>query len=268
MNKWIWRAALVALCSLIAISAQGQIVFTNQFYGAAGEINPPNFKEPSAGTLFANNIWKVTQNNIDWVATAPYGWQASPDGGFSVDTDGYACPVGSSCEAPLGEIVTSGTVNLTAGKTYNLTFYLSGNPDYLCTLPPASNSSTDTSILNDQVVTAGISSDSAGASPLVSQTFSFATTAGLAGGSSASGYNSAANMMWQTVNYQFVAPSSATYYLFFQSSPGTGLAGGLMSWGAVVADPVISVATIPEPSTCVLLGAGLLALAALRRRLS
>lgn len=263
MNTWIRRATLIGLCSLLAICAQGQILFQNQFDGPGGELNPPAFKNVTAGNLFSNSVWSVTAGNVDWVGHT-YGWEAPPSGSQNVvDLNGFSCGVGQSCaNSPVGTIVSqvalsSGNGGFTAGTTYLLTFYFAGNPEYMQSTYGL-NSTQQSAIAANQIVTAGFADNANGTGVIASQSFTFTGAAG----QTATG----STMNWQTAQFYYTAAATtSTIYVFFSGSAGS-LSNDLLSWGVVVANPVVAEMGVPEPGTYMMLGAGLLALAALRRR--
>ena len=92
---------------------------------AANLIQDGNFNNPVAGNPFdtitsgnsfgAGNVWHVDSGSVDVIGDY---WQTTPGGGHSVDLDGLA-------PGSISQGFTAG-----AGK-YNLSFYLSGNPDGL-----------------------------------------------------------------------------------------------------------------------------------------
>jgi len=81
-----------------------------------GEFSNPPLSSGDA-TYFAPNLfgaWLVTQGSVDQISAS--FWEAPPGGGLSVDLDGYYQAGG-----------LSQALSLTSGKTYTLSFYLSGN---------------------------------------------------------------------------------------------------------------------------------------------
>lgn len=265
MNSWLRRAAIFGTLSLFAVCSQAAI-FSSNFTGSAGEINPPAFVNETVPSLFANSVWQVKQNNVDYMGGGAtpngIGWAAPAGGGNYVDLDGFRCGVGTgNCGggSSLGEIKTAAPITFTAGNNYSLTFYLSGNPNYL---DPAYGLSTaqKTLIVQNQRVYAGFS-NSLDSINYALQSYTFVPTGTAANGS---------DLNWIAETLTFTAPVTSMY-LFFNSiavNP-TGFTYDLQSWGAVVAGVALNdlgPAGVPEPASFGLLGAGLVALAALRRR--
>ena len=174
-------------------------------------------------TYFSGNlidgVWLVTGSG-----SGPYGnagvdlignyWSGPPGGGTSVDLDG---------DAPGG---LEQNLTLTTGKTYDLSFYLSGNPDGY----PVTKSVTVS--VGDLI-----------------HTYTYTL----------SGANSHTNMDYTIENVAFVANGNEN--LTFTSNDTDG-----SPYGPVIGDVSVTAAAVPEPFTLSLFGAGLAGAAALRRR--
>ena len=266
MKNRLRIVAIFGLVMFFAASAPAAI-FSSNFAGASGEINPPvGFGVTNPG-LFANSVWQVISHNVDYVGSS-YNFQAPPSGGNMVDLNGFSCSIGTqNCAngSALGEIRTASPITFTAGNTYQLTFYYSGNPEYMN--DPLLSSAQKTLIAGNQWATAGFTN--AGNT----QTFAnldFQFTSAMQSGQTATG----SAMNWQLGTLTFVAPTTSMY-LFFSSNPNlmnlSGYDYDLQSWGVVVAGVTLNDlgnenGQVPEPASFALLGAGLVALAAFRRR--
>ena len=102
-----------------AVAATAIAAASSAFAGANLVVDG-NFDSPSGGgsyTTYADGAsfgpWSVTGASVDLIG----GYWQAPVGGGSVDLDG---------DAPGG---INQVLKLTSGKTYDLSFYLSGNPD-------------------------------------------------------------------------------------------------------------------------------------------
>ena len=113
MRKSMLLAAALAVSTFAAAPAHAAVnlIVDGNF---DNPLSPGTFTTIGGGSSFgAGNVWNVTGNSIDEIGNY---WQAPPTGGGSVDLDG---------NAPGG--INQG-FNAAAGA-YNLSFYLSGNPD-------------------------------------------------------------------------------------------------------------------------------------------
>jgi choice-of-anchor C domain-containing protein len=109
--KILVSAAVMAIAGFAASAANAAIIVDGNFDTPVAS-NP--FQTFSSGATFGTgNPWTVTSGSIDEIGNY---WQAPPTGGNSVDLDGNAPGgISQSFTAPAG--------------TYDLSFYLSGNPD-------------------------------------------------------------------------------------------------------------------------------------------
>lgn len=163
----IGSAASVIMLASVAVSA-----FAVGSNGSFETGPPPGvFTTLSAGNISITG-WTVGPGSIDYIGTY---WQSSPPGGRSIDLNGNA----------TGSI--SQTLTTVVGKSYKVTFDMSGNPDGLPSLKTLSVTATGTG----------------------SQTFSFTT-----------GTNTHANMMWVGKSYTFVATTASTTLTFASTIAG------------------------------------------------
>lgn len=174
-------------------------------------------------TYFSGNlidgVWLVTGSG-----SGPYGnagvdlignyWSGPPSGGTSVDLDG---------DAPGG---LEQNLALVTGQTYDLSFYLSGNPDGGPTTKSLTVSVGD--LIHTYTYTIG-------------------------------GANSHTNMDYTFENIDFVGNGNEN--LTFTSNDTGG-----SPFGPVIGGVSVTAAAVPEPFTLSLFGAGVAGAAALRRR--
>ena len=112
-TKLLAAAAIAAMAGFASVPAQAAVNLI-----ADGNFDTPlvagTFTTFGAGSSFGTgNVWTVTSGSVDEVGSY---WQAPPTGGGSVDLSGNSA----------GAIQQS---FVAAAGTYNLQFYLSGNPD-------------------------------------------------------------------------------------------------------------------------------------------
>lgn len=99
----------VLLLATVVPSANAAIIFLDGFNHASA---PPTFTTvPNGGTI--NSVWNVSGAGIDWIGS----YWAPLEGNGSVDM---------STTAPG---ILSTTLSTVAGQSYDLSFYMSGNPD-------------------------------------------------------------------------------------------------------------------------------------------
>ncbi len=172
--------------------AAAAIAAASSAFAGVNLVADGNFDSPSGGvsyTTYFNGAtfgpWKVSGDSVDLIG----GYWQAPVGGGSVDLDG---------NAPGG---INQVLSLTSGKTYDLSFYLSGNPDG----SPATKS-----------VTVSIGN--------LGETFTYTLSAG----------NSHSNMMYQLETAQFVAEGSANTLSFTSNDVGS-------PYGPAIGGVIISV---------------------------
>jgi hypothetical protein len=266
VKNWLRIVAVLGIVMVFSITAPAlTIAFNSTFTPGGGELSGTNAGVVTPST-FANGVWQVKVNNIDWINTT-YGFQAPPSGGQIIDMNGFTCSVGTNnCAAgsALGEVKTANAITFTAGDVYQLTFWLSGNPEYQQATYALSTAQQNL-IKSNQMVYAGFT-NATDTTTFTAQNYLFTAAAGSQTGST---------LNWvQQFSSTFTATAGMTsMYLFFQSAPSfmnmTGFTNDLQSWGALVAGVQVNdlgPAGVPEPATFGLLGAGLFALAAIRRR--
>ena len=207
--------AFVALAFIAVVPAKADLVngnFTQGAYIASG----PGYETLSAGSMDLTG-WTIVSGSVDWIQGY---WQVPPSGGFSLDMDG----------------TTPGTISqavaTTIGKTYDLSFSLSGNPD----------GGPTTKVL--QITSDAISS------PVTNYMY-------VVGG------NSTGSMNWIGESYVFTATAATTTLTFAsQDSPSNNPYGPALG--------ALNLQATPEPGFYGVLALGLagLAFAAARRRLA
>ena len=104
----LWVATL-----LLPVSAQANLIANGNFSSSCQDAN---FCTYAAGDSTDVPGWTVSQGSIDLIT---HYWQAPPTGGNSIDLDGFFQRGG----------IASTTFGTTTGSDYQLTFWLSGNPD-------------------------------------------------------------------------------------------------------------------------------------------
>ena len=208
MISKLLAASAVALALSQAGVAQASIVSDGDFTQGA---SAGSFTTIGGGQ--AIGPWTVTGNSVDLIGSY---WQATPNGGYTVDLDGNGA----------GGI--SQALSLSQG-TYQVSFYLGGNPDG----GPATKDLT-------------VSVDG------VSVPFSF-TNAGQTHGNM--GYE------LETFDFTVLTPTTTSTALSFTSTDAPG-----NPWGPVVGQVAVSV--VPEPGSLALLLAGLGLVGTVARRRS
>lgn len=180
-----------------------------------GDFNSPavsgTYATYNSGQSFgAGSVWTVGSGSVDQIGTY---WQTTPDGGDSIDLDGTSP---GSLSQDVGKL---------AAGSYELTFYLSGNPDGGPTTKQAS-------------ITLG-------GTP---QTVSYTLT----------GANSDSNMLWTPEKLFFTTTGGDTSLAF------TSLDSGNTPYGAAIGEISLVAVPEPATWTMLMLGVGALG-AGLRR---
>lgn len=201
-------AALIITLSILAGFSEASLVSDGDF---SNPYVPGIFQTYFSGSSFGP--WTVTSGSIDLIGTY---WQAPPLGGQSVDMDGDSP---GSIRQDLG--------NLAPGS-YQLTFYLAGNPD----------GGPGTKTLNVQV---------GGASSI----FTFDVT---------DDNNKSYFMGWTPETLSFTSPGGDTLLTL------TSLDAGSSPYGPVIGNVALSDPPVPEPCTILLFGIGLAGFAGRRLR--
>ena len=193
--KLMMAGAIAALATAGAANAATELVVNGGFAGNIGR------GATAVSTVSATQIagWTVLTNYVDWSNNA---WQSSDGDGFSIDLIGG-----------FGRGVIAQTIATQAGRTYNLTFDISGNPD----------SQRDAG----RFVTVSAGGADIGVTQYV---LGAANTRG--------------NMLWSSRSMSFVATGASTQIVF----TGTSDDPANCCWGAAL-DNVSVMTAVPEPAT-------------------
>ena len=194
--KLLAGAAFAAFAGT-ALPTQAATIIQDGNFDVPPAVNP--FAEYFSGAVFGgltNNVWSVSGNSIDLVGNY---WVAPTAGGGSVDLNGGDA-------GGLSQAFTLGS-----GGTYQLSFYLSGNPDGGDPLKSLAVSVGDVS----------------------SQIYTFTT-----------GANSRGDMQYILETLTFHADAGANVLSFLSQNTNS-------PFGAVIGG--ISIASVPEPATWMML---------------
>jgi choice-of-anchor C domain-containing protein len=199
--KFISAIVAVAGLSIAGVASAGNLVGDGQFDTPLGS---PPFQTVNSGDSLGG--WSVGGGSVDFISTY---WEPPPGGGGSVDLDGNS----------PGSI--SQNINTVVGQGYELSFYLSGNPDggFQTTTGTVSVGPVGGPILPGSV-----------------DSFSFATPA-------TSPFPQDKNHMDYVLETFFFTAGSSTDLVF------TGTNGG--DFGPVIGD--VSITAVPEPASWALM---------------
>jgi len=235
VNNWLRRLALVVVGVLVLVpGASAAIVFQSTFQPNPSATPPEPVDKGCVGNTGYNCIQAPNSFSKDqWVVYVGNVdwvstlWNPSVAGGSSVDINGTV----------QGGLVTT-MYNLTPGQVYAVTVQFSGNPGDN-SLVTGANNKTFVAYVDDTAYT----------SVWGSQAFSFDAQT-----------NTSLNLLnYTSGTFTFTAAASTGTIILASTTPG--------EFGPVVGEVTVQdVGGVPEPATCFSLGAGLLALAALRRR--
>ena len=215
MNKNVIRSAaatLIVAFGAIAPSQAATVLFTDDFGGGGYALNT----DPTD--------WDTVNGTVDWLAPSnSYGISCADNVTGCVDLDGSV--------SDAGTLFTTGTFNLVAGTTYQLTAYVSGNQrgnDY----PDRGPDSLLFGFLSGGVPVAQANSTSF--IPAI-----------------------AANAPFTLVSLSFTPTSNVLASIFFETGGGDNV-------GPILDN--VSLAAVPLPAAAWLLLSGLVGFAALGRR--
>lgn len=219
------------LLAMIVVSLGGALraapIFTSGF-SESQVYTSKGYDEHFTGTI---GPWTLGGGGVDLVGSY---WQSADGDGYSIDLN----------DRVNGSIST--TLPTVAGHTYQVSFYMSGNPDTMTwgqNYAPAS----------DPVKTIQVSAGNN------SQQFSFDVANALGIGVP----NTHSNMGWVLYTFTFTANSTADVLSFLSLGPNDNWGAAL---DAITVNDITVPVPIPEPATLVLLSGGLLSFAFYRRR--
>jgi choice-of-anchor C domain-containing protein len=205
-------AALALVASVSASAAVPTNLLTNGSFEATVVSSNPGYSTLGASTSLLPG-WTINSGSVDIVGNY---WNAQ-DGINSVDLSGSAA-----------KGVISQAFSTTAGQSYNVSYWLAGNPDDAVKLK------TGTVSVGNQT-----------------QGFSFDATG-----------KTHTNMGWIEKSFSFVASGSSSTLSFASNQLNTN--GSLSSWGPALDN--VSVSAVPEPETYAMLLAGLASVSLIVRR--
>jgi choice-of-anchor C domain-containing protein len=206
--------ALLAATVLAGSASAATNLISNGGFNNGGTVGEPGggFQTLGVGSG-ALTDWSIDAGTIDWIKGY---WQSSDGDGYSVDLNGNS------------PATISQTISTVAGKSYTLTFDMSGNPD---------NFRGDT-----RIAVLGANGN------MIGGAFYNLT-----------GANSKANMLWAARTFSFIADGASTTISF-----ASGNGGDNCCYGAAIDN--VGVTGVPEPAAWALMILGFGAAGATLRR--
>lgn len=244
MNK-LFRLCFSSLAMIMTLSgAAHATLITNGSFELGSYSGSSAYNTLNAGSTSITG-WNVKSGSIDWINSY---WQAS-DGQRSLDLAG------------LYQHGVIGTIFSTLpGETYRVQFDMAGNPDRdysktMVAVNAVSAPDSNNTVQNyNRIVTAILLDEPEPIATSSSQVYTFIQTG-----------HTKQNMGWETKFFEFVAQSASTELLFGDLTqvnyPGDN---PNEAYGAALDN--VRAELVPEPSTFLLLGAGLAGIGWLRRK--
>ena len=210
----------------LPVAAAALVFASTSLY--AGTIFSENFDEltPNLGVTSVGQFTAINGTNVD-IVSAANGWASL----VVAPESGNVIDLGGSGGNPFGQL-QSGGISVTGGDTYTLSFDLVGS---------------QRGVTTSTLATLGTAGD---LTSLYDTSFTLASN-GAAGTDG-------------LVTFTLVAPTSETVYLGFTdtSAPSTANIGSLLDNVSIAS----SAPPIPEPSSLLMLGSGLVAMGSFARR--
>jgi choice-of-anchor C domain-containing protein len=204
--------AALALMASVGASAAATNLINNGSFEATVISNTNGYATLGASTSILSD-WTISAGTVDLISTY---WTAQ-SGNQSLDL------IGANSNGAISQ-----TFNTTVGQTYNVSYWLAGNPH-------------DEVKLKTGTVSVGN----------LTQNFSFDTTG-----------KSLSNMGWVEKSFSFIASGSSSTLTF--ASHQLAANGSASSWGPALDN--VSVTAVPEPETYAMLLGGLACIGFVARR--
>lgn len=238
------RLVFAGLAIVVVLSGVAQAnLITNGSFEEGDYLSSDPFITLGAGSTSISG-WTVKSGSVDWIDSY---WQAS-NGSRSLDLAGY-----------YEHGVISTIFATTPGQTYRVQFDMAGNPDRdysktMVAVSAASAPTVNTLQSYSHVVALIFAPPPPLPAFLPAQTYTFEQTG-----------HTRENMGWQTRYFDFIAETASTELFFGDLTGMSSLEDNPdEAYGAALDN--VRVTPVPEPSTFLLLGAGLAGIGLLRRR--